>query len=97
MPGEHAAFGLAHRWWAAGLYAAGAQVVHEVAHVEQRADVGGGIPFAAMAEHVAAFLDDLGGERQVAGDDEVAGAHAFDDLVVGHVEAGGNLHAADIR
>ena len=49
MPGEHAAFGLAHRWWAAGLYAAGAQVVHEVAHVEQRADVGGGIPFATVA------------------------------------------------
>ena len=49
MPGEHAAFGLAHRWWAAGLYAAGAQVVHEVAHVEQRADVGGGIRLATVA------------------------------------------------
>ena len=74
-----------------------AQIVHEVAHVEQRPNVGRRVPLAAMAENVAVRLfDDFGGERQVAGDDEVAGVHAFDDLVVGHVEAGGNLHATDM-
>ena len=73
MRGKGLPFALAHRWRSAGLHAAGAQIVHEVAHVKQRPDVGGRKPFAAVAEDVAAFPDDFGGERQVAGDHQIAG------------------------
>lgn len=43
------------------------------------------------------FFDDFSGKRQIAGNHQVAGTHALDDFVVGHVEAGANLDAADER
>ncbi len=95
MPGKRLPFGLTHRRRPAGLYSAGAQVVHEIAHVEQWPDIGGRIPFAAVAQYMDAFFDHLDGQRQIAGDDQITGSDPFDDLVIGHVKAGSDLHAAD--
>ena len=73
MAGEGFAFALAHRRRPAGLNAAGAQIVHEVAHIEQWPDIGRGVPLATVAQNMAAFFDDFGRQRQIAADDQIAG------------------------
>ena len=51
---------------------------------------------ASRAQGVAALVDDLGGERYVAGNNEIAGAHPFDDLVIGYVESARYLHRPNV-
>ena len=53
----------------AGVDAAGAHGFHEVAHVEAGFDVFFAVEAAAWAEGDGVFVDDFGGEWDVAGDD----------------------------
>ena len=59
-------------------------------------DVIGGKQFTAGAERLCLFGDNLGGERNVAGDDEIAGSEASDNLVIGHIESGSDAHKTDV-
>ena len=57
----------------AGVYPAGPQRIHEVAHVEPLTDGVRGMELAARAERMDAVLHHLGRQWYVGGDDEVAG------------------------
>jgi hypothetical protein len=48
---------------AAHLYAARSHGVHEISHIEFRADVFRGVQFAARTQGVTAFFDDLGASK----------------------------------
>jgi hypothetical protein len=67
---------------AAHLYAARSHGVHEISHIEFRADVFRGVQFAARTQGVTAFFDDLGGQGNIARNYQVSGLESFDDFVV---------------
>src|SRR5690606_20481445 len=79
----------------AGLDAGAAQFLHEVPHRQAFGHVVGRVALAARVERRRAALDHARGQRDVLGDDQVAGADAPDDLAVGHVEAAGHLDGVD--
>src|SRR5450631_869173 len=94
MPRERIAIRLRQRGRTAANVAAGAHRVHEIAHGKNPSNGIRRIALTARIERFAALGDDLGGERNVSGDDEVPGGHALDDLSVRHVETGGYLNRA---
>src|SRR3546814_1654281 len=55
----------------------------------------GGVALAARVERRRAALDHACRQRDVLSDDQVAGADAFDDRAVGHVEAARHLDRVD--
>ena len=73
LVGEALAVGVVEGGGAAGALAGAAQLVEVVAQGEALLDVFGRVELAARVEGVAALGDDVGGERDVGGDDEVVG------------------------
>lgn len=71
---------------AAGMQSAGTHGVEEIAHAESCSHVIGGEEFSARAERESALRYDLGGQRDVAGDDQVFRACPPDNLVVSDIE-----------
>lgn len=88
---------------AAGDHAAVAQFVEQVAHGQAALDVVLGVELAPGVQGVGVLFDDLGGQRDVRGDDQVAGLDELHDGRVHHVEAlahadGGNeLRLGDVQ
>ena len=78
---ECVAVGLAPGRGSAGLDAAPAQLVHEVAHGQALLDIVLRIEHTPRIERVAAAADHLGRERNVGSHDEVSGLHLLHDLV----------------
>src|SRR3954471_18356606 len=87
LVGEALAVGVVERRRAAGALARAAQLVQVVAQGEALGDVLDGVELAARVEGVATLGDDVRGERDVGGDDEVAGFELAHDVAVGDVDA----------
>ena len=85
----------AQRRRAAGVDAASAQLVQEVAPRNVFADVGVGVQLASEIESHAARLDDQRGKWNVRGDDHVAGGHPGNDLAIRDVESARDLNRPD--
>src|SRR4051812_26867567 len=81
--GETLAIRLAEGGRAAGIDAAAAQLIHESAHGQHLRDVVVGVELAARIERVAALLQHIGCQRDVAGDDQVARRQQAYDFPVG--------------
>jgi hypothetical protein len=77
------------------LYAARAQLVHEIAHRQPLANGVRRVELAARVERVAAALDHLRRERNVGGHHEIARLDPARDLAVGDVEPARHLERAD--
>ena len=95
-PGKCLAVALAKGRRAARLNAARAQFIHEFAHRQPRCDIVMGIDFTARIEHARAFCERGGRQRNVGGNDKIAGVGFGGDFVVGGVKAGGHLDGADV-
>ena len=76
----------AQRRRAACIDAARAQRLHEISHRQAGSDVVSRIEFTAWIEGMASILDDLRRQRNVAGDDEIAGVESFHDLIVSNIK-----------
>jgi len=87
LPGEGVLVAGAEGGWAAGVDAGAAQGIHEVAQGQGGGDAAGVVGFAARGEDADALGDEIGGERDVGGDDEVAGLGAAEDFAVSDVDA----------
>jgi hypothetical protein len=87
---------LAEGWRAAGLQAAAAHGVHEIAHVQPLADVFACVQLTARIQSQAAFFDDFCSQGNIGGDDEVAFARVPDNVAIGNIEAAGHLNRADM-
>jgi hypothetical protein len=61
--------------------------VQEVPHVQSSSDVLRCVHLTARAQRMTAFFNGFSSQWNVAGNDEVAGIHSFDDLVVSDVKA----------
>ena len=90
------AVGLAERRRPAGIDPAAAQGIHEVPHAQALTDIVLGIQVPSRVECQAAPGDHLGSERNVRGHHQVTGLRLLHDVIVGHVEAGGDLNRADV-
>jgi hypothetical protein len=95
MVGKILSIPLAEGGRATGIDAAGTHSVEEIAHIQPGTNVFSRVHFAARAQRVAAFLDDLGGERDIAGDNEITGGASLYDFIVCDVETPGHLHRTD--
>src|SRR5216117_111128 len=74
-----------------------AQLVEVVAQRQALLDVLRRIELPARIERVAALGDDIGGERNVGGDDEIARRELAHDVAVRDVDASRHLQGADVR
>lgn len=81
----------------AGLDAAAAQCVHEIAHVEQALHIVSVIKLAARIQRAGAFADNGGSQRDIGSDDQITGGGHLNDMVVSDIKAAGHLHHADPR
>jgi len=97
LVGEALAVRVVERCGAAGALPRAAQLVQVVAQREALLDVLRGIELAARVERVAALGDHVGGERDVRGDDQVAGRELAHDVAVRDVDAARHLEGADVR
>src|SRR6266850_4024457 len=105
LPGEEAielvrealAVGVVERRGAAGALARPAQLVQVVAQRQALLDVLQRIELPARIERVPALGDDVGGERNVGGDDEIARRELAHDVAIRDVNAARHLQGTDIR
>src|SRR5205809_3482827 len=74
-----------------------AQLVQVVAQREALLDVLRRIELAARIERVAALGDHVRGERNVGGDDEIAGRKLAHDVAVRDIDAARHLQGTDVR
>src|SRR5438876_5160221 len=74
-----------------------AQLVEVVAQRQALLDVLRRIELAARIERVPALGDDVGGERNVGGDDEIARRQLAHDVAIRDIDAARHLQGADVR
>ena len=93
--GERLSIRLAERRRSAGIDATGAQLVHEAAHAEKLLNIVIRIKFTARIQRIRAFLQHVERQRNVGGNDQVAGFGQTHDFIVGHVETSRHLDRLD--
>lgn len=81
---------------AAHFHATGPHRVHKITHVESCAYVFASVHFAARTQRMATLGDDFRRQRNVAGDNKVAGVQSFNDFIVRDIESLGYLQRVDI-
>jgi len=71
--------------------------VHEITHIQFSTNASRCIKLSARAQRLSSLFDYLGGERYVAGNDEIARFDAFDDFIVCDIETRTDLKHFDQR
>src|SRR6267378_7922442 len=87
LVGEALAVGVVERRGAAGALPRPAQLVQVVAQRQALLDVLRRIELTARIERVPAFGDDIGGERNVGGDHEIARRQLAHDMAIRDIDA----------
>lgn len=93
--GEVLAVGVAERGRAASVDTTASQLFHESPHRQLLGNGVLGVPLAARIERQPAFFQYQGGQGNVAGHDDVAGADALNDFGIGRICANRDLERAD--
>lgn len=97
LSGEGMPIGVVKRAWAAGVDAAAAQGVHEVAHREQTLHIRASVMFTTRIERFCAFIDHRRGEWNIPGHHHIAHRHRVHDVFIRGIEPACDLHGADPR
>jgi len=96
MIGERLPVALTERRRTLGLYAAGAQGIHEIPHDQPLFYAIRRIKLTAGIEHMPTLLYHFCRQRDVAGDNKISRVDPFDDLVVSDIEPGRHLEHPDV-
>ncbi len=75
----------------AGFNTTGAKCIHEVTHVQPCPNIVFCEQFTARTQRSSTFFNHFGGQRNIAGDNQVSGLGSFNNLIVCHIKAGGDL------
>ena len=77
--------------WPTCLHPAAAKAIHEISHGESFLNISVGQQFTSRINDGRSLGDDLGGKRNIGGDDQITRMHLLRDALICNIEAAGNL------